>query len=223
MFGSILSRRSKGMTFVAATVASIALATPSHASLFVVDLNPTVGGVDLNLDNAKNVSSFSGLVGSDVVNITAVGNVDVAGGNATIKPLGGKHPDVLTTLTFTPVDGNLFDAFSFRGQLLNAGTVDVTVQDNQGHSSELFHFSIAKANQDFDRIGIVASVLGETIKSVTISDSGGFKESKQFEFALEPAVTSGVPELSIWAMMIIGFGGVGLQMRRRQGSVALSA
>ena len=35
-------------------------------------------------------------------------------------------------------------------------------------------------------------------------------------------ITSGVPELSTWAMMIIGFGGVGLQMRRRN-SLAVSA
>ncbi len=220
MIGCTLSRRSKGMTFAAAVAASIMLATPSHASLFMIDLTPTVGGIDLNLNNAKNVSSFSGLVNSDVVNITTIGHVDAASGNATIKPI---KDSLLTTLTFTPVDGDLFDAFSFRGQLLNVGTINVTVQDNQGHSFELFQFSISKANQDFDRIGIIAAVLGETIKSVTISDSGGFKESKQFEFALEPTVTSGVPELSTWAMMIIGFGGVGLQMRRRQGSVPLTA
>jgi len=211
-----LSRHSKGMTFAAAIVASIALATPSHASLFMIDPAPTVGGVALNLDNAKNVSSFSGLVNTDVVNITTIGHVDAASGNATIKPI---KDSLLTTLTFTPVDGNLFNAFSFRGQLLVAGTIDVTVQDNQGHASELFEFVIGKANQDFDRIGIIAAVAGETIKSITISDDRGFKESKQFEFA----VASGVPELSTWAMMIIGFGGVGLQMRRRQGSLSLNA
>ena len=33
-------------------------------------------------------------------------------------------------------------------------------------------------------------------------------------------ITSGVPELSTWAMMIIGFGGVGLQMRRRSAILA---
>ena len=221
MIGCTLSRRSKGMTFAAAVAASIMLATPSHASLFMIDLTPTVGGIDLNLNNAKNVSSFSGLVNSDVVNITTIGHVDAASGNATIKPI---KDSLLTTLTFTPVDGDLFDAFSFRGQLLaNSTTVNVTVQDNQGHAAETFSFTGIAKNADFTRIGIIAAVLGETIKSVTISDSGGFKESKQFEFALEPTVTSGVPELSTWAMMIIGFGGVGLQMRRRQGSVPLTA
>jgi len=37
------------------------------------------------------------------------------------------------------------------------------------------------------------------------------------------AVTSGVPELSTWAMMIIGFGGVGLQVRRRNSAILATA
>jgi hypothetical protein len=36
------------------------------------------------------------------------------------------------------------------------------------------------------------------------------------------AMTSGVPELGTWAMMIIGFGGVGLQLRRRRRNAAVS-
>jgi hypothetical protein len=34
---------------------------------------------------------------------------------------------------------------------------------------------------------------------------------------------SGIPELGTWAMMIIGFGGVGLQIRRRRGAIAMTA
>ncbi len=36
-------------------------------------------------------------------------------------------------------------------------------------------------------------------------------------------LAGGVPELSTWAMMIIGFGGVGLQIRRRTGAMATAA
>jgi hypothetical protein len=36
-------------------------------------------------------------------------------------------------------------------------------------------------------------------------------------------ISSGVPELGTWAMMIIGFGGVAVQMRRRDRAVALAA
>ncbi len=36
-------------------------------------------------------------------------------------------------------------------------------------------------------------------------------------------LAGGVPELSTWAMMIIGFGGVALQIRRRTGAIATTA
>jgi hypothetical protein len=42
-------------------------------------------------------------------------------------------------------------------------------------------------------------------------------------FAVSLSAVPGVPELGTWAMMIIGFGGVGLQLRRRRGTVALTA
>ena len=44
------------------------------------------------------------------------------------------------------------------------------------------------------------------------------------DFAIGPvALTTGVPELGTWAMMIIGFGGVALQLRRRTGAMAIAA
>jgi len=51
------------------------------------------------------------------------------------------------------------------------------------------------------------------------SDFGG-------EFAFSPGVfaaTSAVPELSTWAMMIVGFAGVGFMAHRRKSEPALIA
>jgi hypothetical protein len=45
----------------------------------------------------------------------------------------------------------------------------------------------------------------------------------ELEFAVNNVNVGSVPELGTWAMMIIGFAGVGLQMRRRQSSLALTA
>jgi hypothetical protein len=58
-------------------------------------------------------------------------------------------------------------------------------------------------NADFDRIGIV-STDGETLKSVEISTPGteSFAEVKQVQF-------SAIPEPSTWAMMLLGFVGLG--------------
>ena len=107
---------------------------------FIIDPNP--GGVKFfNGDANKDVSSFVGTVGGQhsgpMVTVDTVGNVDTGAGFSNIKPV--KHGR-LTSLTFTPANGNLFHDFSFRGQLESdaEGTVVVTVQDNQGHLPQSF-------------------------------------------------------------------------------------
>src|SRR5262245_44376279 len=83
----------------------------------------------------KNVSLFTGHVqgvspSNGLVTVVTVGAVNTGSGFGTIKPINGGS---LTTLTFVPNNPNAFTAFSFRGQLVNAGSVTVTVQDNQGN------------------------------------------------------------------------------------------
>jgi hypothetical protein len=58
---------------------------------------------------------------------------------------------------------------------------------------------------------------GALLKAISTGSAGQlFGVSVYGEFqAGGGGVTGGVPELSTWAMMIIGFGGVGLQLRRR--------
>ena len=50
-----------------------------------------------------------------------------------------------------------------------------------------------------------------SIKSVTVSNPGGFKEFKQAAFS---SIAGGVPEPATWAMMLVGVGLAGAQMRR---------
>lgn len=201
-----------------AVIVTMAFATSSQAvTVFKVDPNP--GGTHLLLSKAKDATSSTGTVGSQTVAITVSGPADFADGFANIKPDG----DTLTTLTFTPTDPNVFDSFSFRGQDLDANQmIRLIVQDNQGDAAEEFDFTEGKANQDFAREGIIAAEAGKTIKSVELINSGGFKEAKQFEFDVA-APTGSVPEPAIWAMMLMGFGGLGMAMRsRRKRSVACS-
>ena len=187
---------------------------PAYAD-FMIDPNPT--GEKLFIDNAnKNVDSFVGIVGSNVsgplVDVTTVGNVDTGSGFSNITPVKG---GTLTSLTFTPKDGNLFNDFGFRGQLLAAGTVTVTVLDNQGGAPQSFDFNVAKANQDFGTLGITAIPgTGETIKSVTVSVDplgAGFKEEKQNIFSI-----AAVPEPGTYAMLGLGVGLLGIVLRRRK-------
>ena len=135
-----------------------------------------------------------------------VANVDTGNGYANIDPapaIAGHEDQILTSLTFTPRDANLFSDFSFRAQLLAEGDVFITVLDAQGNAPQIFSF-LDRKDTDFTRIGIV-SVDGETIKSVQIL-SDGFKEVKQIDFSGEGV--HNVPEPT--TMLLLGLGLVGL-------------
>ena len=170
----------------ATLVAAIGLCaggSTSALATFIIDPDP--GGEKFyNGDANKNVSSFVGSVGSqsggDAVKVDTIGNVDTGAGYSNIKP--ANKDTILSQLTFTPADGNLFNEFSFRGQLLDAagGELKITVVDNQTSSSQEFTITGLGGPNDFNRVGIT-SVDGSTIKSVTLTSV--FKEQKQNEFS----------------------------------------
>jgi hypothetical protein len=195
----------------AAVIAAMGFATSSQAmTFFKIESNPS--GEQLFLSKATDATASTGTVGSDTVSISAASAADFASGFANIKPANGD----LTTLTFTPTNANVFDSFSFRGQDLVANQlIRVIVQDNQGDAAEEFDFTEGKANQDFARDGIIAAGTGKTIKSVELINSGGFKEAKQFEFDVS-GVNGAIPEPATWAMMLVGFGGLGAAIRARR-------
>ncbi len=159
----------------------------------------------------------------DVLTNTAV---TVGNGYANIKPDTG----FLTSLTFTPTSLTAYDGFFFRGQIneydcgtrcINTpfdGKVFASVIDNLGNVENLLFTGVGDKN-DFGTLGFESIIAGRSIKSVTISldSSGFFKEFKQVDFS--PAV----PEPSTWAMMILGFAGLGFLAYRRRSKPALLA
>ncbi len=65
----------------------------------------------------------------------------------------------------------------------------------------------------WDEVKQIGSVPADA--DVLMSDDPARQEEELF--------TSETPELATWAMMIIGFGGVGLQLRRRAKSIGAIA
>jgi len=207
---------------IATALIAMGFAASSHAtSLFEVAPNP--GGAMLKVSDGKDLTASTGtVVTPDDIDIAVTGDSDFANGAATIKPVGDA---ALTELIFTPSSDTEFDGFSFRGQDETGSSkkpqvIDVTVTDQNG-TSEVFAFSENKSNADIAPIGIVSAVAGETIKSVEIYNSGGFKEAKQFTF--EQVQPSGTPEPATWAMMLVGFGGLGATLRRARRRPASAA
>jgi hypothetical protein len=197
------------------SAASIAFTGSARAD-FIVDPNPILQ--NLNLSNTADFAAntvFTGTSSGNVIDITANVDVSTSNGLAQITNTG----TAITSVTFTPVNGLAFNEFSTRGALFtNADqTVDITVVDNL---SQTFTYLIT-ANGDFGAIGVLG-ILGETITSVTVSTetSVGFDYLKQIGFGLAPNV-SAVPEASTWAMMILGFMGVGFLAYRRKSQTAM--
>ena len=164
--------------------------------------------MNIGANNATELTHVTAGVGSTVL-------VDVANGFANIKPDTG----VLAQLTFAPTSTNVlsYGDFFLRGQLVGGGTVTVTITDIFNATFTGTTGAIA-ANTDFASFG-GWSTDGDIIKSilVTTSDTGGFKEVKQIEFS----VAGAVPEPSTWAMLILGFFGVGFMAYRRKGQAVL--
>ncbi len=233
IFAAALRPQRPGRTLpgwaVALALLGLVLAAPAARAEFMIDTNP--GGEMMFIDVAnKDVSSFHGFVGSNdpaknppIIDISATQNVDTGSGFSNITPVKGS---TLSSLTFTPENPNLFGDFSFRGQLLAAGDVTVTVQDNQGGKPQTFTFSNLPKDADFDRIGIIAVPnSNETIQSVTIANVG-FKEVKQIEFSLageQPPPNPGptpVPEPASALLLILGAGVCGTYYRRGRNAAA---
>jgi hypothetical protein len=192
---------------------ALAFSGAAHAT-FMLDTNPI--GADYNFaGTTTGVEAFSGTVGSNTITGTTNEPVNTANGLAAINRPPQGSP--FTTVTFDPVNG-VFNEFSFRGQLVNTGTITLTLVSNDG--TQIFTFPNVQANADFSAFGIVATPgSGETTSSLSIS-STGFNSVKQIGFGTA-GVVAAVPETPTWAMMLLGFMGVGFLAYRRKGQRTL--
>lgn len=201
-------------TYIAlAALAAATVATPASAADIIEcggGSNCIIGTTNVNLVAGDNVTSGTGNIGIGgpqvLFSSTQAGGIDLVTGQATIT---AANPNTtLDNLTFSVATG--FTAAEFNLSPLTGGgppqPFSVSILLNSGYTE-----TFTTGNQ---RFGILAGT-GETINSVTINTpSGAFGSFTQLR--ITPAVTAAVPEPGTWALMLLGFGGVGVSLRRRR-------
>lgn len=150
------------------------------------------------------------------------------------------------------VQPNLTGAFSFLStsavtvgsttyaagsNLLSGSFTDVTIAGQVNASSAAYSgstgggavisytsdFLTFAPNSDYD-LSISLSSLAPLLAAVPGNALSSFRAYSTGSFSSEPApAVNAVPEPSVWGLMIVGFGLVGVQARRRNGSRAVAA
>ena len=210
---------------LAAGVAIAALsAMPAAAAIIMVPKN-TVQGDNVLFNNG--VQTGTTVIGhtqsGTLVNFTGStvggGNIIRAnGGQARIEGnldalLNGVSFQLDGLKTFDELEFNLFKANSEgKGQSTIFPTAYFTLFDDLGVQYDFT--SVINNGENF--FGFVGT-LGNTISRVEVSiagfDGAGFVDMRQVR--LEEA-TAAIPEPATWAMMLAGFGAMGVAMRRRR-------
>jgi len=191
---------------------------------------------------ADNTMAFFSQVGGngtvqDIMSTTNV-NVNTSNGYGEVKPSKGSGD--WTSITFTPVDGSLvaWDGLFIRGQIDDTTpktptTIDISVTGVDGSTASFVVSGVKSDFGDFKHLGVdePAGSAGVAIASITFSlpSDENFKSLKQFDvsscLAADGCVGGGgnpppfmVPEPSTWAMMALGFAGLGFAGYRKSKS-----
>jgi hypothetical protein len=200
--------------------AAALVSAPAKATFVIQD--PAITAPLLNFDDGcANCNTTTGHVAgfpSVLVTAKSIGNTDFSNGVATVSTVNGPGaPPLFTSLEFDLSNVSVFNRFSFQAQFDKkdtGDTTDITLQwfDQNGANGIVTYFNV-DTNGLTPSLGI-HSLDGETLSKIIISDSEGFKELKQFAF--NGALAPPVPEPATWAMMVLGFAGVGFMAYRRR-------
>ena len=162
-------------------------------------------------------TSVIGHVGSQTdsreLTFSSTVNVDGKNGFASIDAIGGGNA-VYHDLTVTAPTGYIFTDLIFDTQ--KAAQVSITGYNGLTVVGTYSNDDVKNGLDEF----LALATNGKTFTSLKITSTDGFSEIKQFEISgFAPAV----PEPSTWAMMILGFAGVGFMAYRRKSKPALMA
>ena len=183
-----------------------ALATPAEAAIVVCSQGTSCldNTTTVNLGAFTNAPIVTGNVGigGPLVSFNSTdGNLSTNNGAATVFRADG---NLLTNLTFTILTG--FTGAEFNLEKGSPSSFLVTLTDSGG---DVFSQTLTSLNGS-NFFNVVAPA-GTFYTSATFnSTGGGFADFKQ----LRVTAAAAVPEAATWAMMLLGFGAIGLALRR---------
>jgi len=207
---------------LAAAFLSIAAVSfsPARADIVVVNGVNNQGTDNVLLNSATNVTPVTGTVGPNdlLVNFTSTSGSGLLSANpsgqATIS--GGTGNVSLTELSFDLANNDTFTRAVFNIDAATNGSVVIHVEGvniNGGFFEDDF---TVKANGH--NFFTVSSINGQLMTEISLTAINGatFADLQQVRIGGFETVGA-VPEPSTWAMMILGFAGVGFLAYRRRG------
>ncbi|MEH2517331.1 hypothetical protein V1279_002904 [Bradyrhizobium sp. AZCC 1610] len=208
---------------LAAALISIAAVSISPAQAdIVVDTSVNNQGTDnVLLNSATDVLTVTGTVGPNdlVVNFTSTSGNGLLSANpngqATVS--GGTGNVSLTQLSFELATGGTFTRSVFNINAAIDGSVLIHVEGiniNGGFFEDDF-----QVDANGENFFTITSINGQLMTDVSLTAIGGatFQDVRQVRLGGFETVGA-VPEPSTWAMMILGFAGVGFLAYRRKRS-----
>jgi hypothetical protein len=197
---------------VAAAVAALCLASPASADIVVITGVNNTGTENVTFaDQAASSTIFGSTLGQ--TNNSSVTGTTASPGNlllATGGDVQGSGSN-LTSATLSQTDGSTFTRLVFDIDAASAGSVDILV--NQLSFPDFQDtFTLDPNGHNFFTI---TAINGQAIQSVTLTGLFGATFSSISNVRFGP-VAAAVPEPGTWAMMLLGFAGIGLATRRRK-------
>lgn len=194
----------------------VVLGSPAQADIVVVTGNDSLNTFNVTFTDQSATSPILGSVGA-LTNIFSVSGATVSPGDLLVSNsnvISGSGSD-LTSLTFSLTDASAFDKLVINlGAAVN-GTVSFTVL-GINITGGVFQddFTVDANAQNFFTF---YAINGQHIQSITASGLNGttLTSVRNVRVGGLSGVAT-VPEPSTWAMMLFGFAGIGLTIRRRR-------
>jgi hypothetical protein len=201
-----LASAAVGLAATSASAATLQICT-SGASCVSGTTNVNLGA--FNSPGSATVTGNVGVGGPEVDFTSANGLLETNTGAATIFTASG---GLLSQLTFTLMSGGFTSAeFNLENGSIKAMDVTLTVANCLVNCTKVISITNANGSNIFDIIGDPGEVF--TTASFTTTSPNGFADFKQLRLVLADSV-SAVPEPGTWGLMLLGFAGVGMALRR---------